>query len=287
MVSRLEKMQTEPVAEGIENDRGNESAKHVDEVVGLDVDGGAAEEEIEGQSHVEETVAVAPKEYHQDGAHAYMRRRESGRGTLAGGLGGFHKVVEEAVGTGRGCQFGMVAEIVTKVREVACLNGIEAYSLEVVLRSCYGKEQIDEIIEEKRGQHNEGGLFEESFSSEQGCQHGKGDEGIVGKVAHMEEFAPYFLRQKSRKFYGGLTAEEGSVGRGEDVVEVREQLAELVGIWIPIAQEGEGEEVTQEERELIRLTSVDEIDDAHTHKHKGAPFEQTERIAHALPENAD
>ena len=59
---------TEPVAELVEEDGRDESADDIHQVVRLDVDRGAAEEEIEGQCDVEIGMAVLPEQDHQDGA---------------------------------------------------------------------------------------------------------------------------------------------------------------------------------------------------------------------------
>ena len=90
----------EMVAEGVEHDSCDESAEHVDEIVGLDIDRGTTEEEVEGQGAEEERVAVLPKQNHQHGAGSHVRRGEGRRRAFSRSLGGFHKVAEETVRTG-------------------------------------------------------------------------------------------------------------------------------------------------------------------------------------------
>ena len=69
----------EMVAEGVEHDSCDESAEHIDEIVGLDIDRGTTEEEVEGQGAEEERVAVLPKQNHQHGAGSHVRRGEGCR----------------------------------------------------------------------------------------------------------------------------------------------------------------------------------------------------------------
>src|SRR3712207_267005 len=77
---------------------GNESGDGVDGVMGLNVNRGQAQKDVEWR-HGEEQLAIACPAYeqHADRANAHVRAGEGGRGALTGGLGVFHQVIEQAV----------------------------------------------------------------------------------------------------------------------------------------------------------------------------------------------
>ena len=92
-----------------------------------------------------------PGQEHQDGADADVAGREGCRGTLAGGLGVLHEVVEETIGIAwRGQALGMVVEIVAHVGEDALHDGVETDSLIIERRADHGQEDKDDVEEEER-----------------------------------------------------------------------------------------------------------------------------------------
>ena len=68
------------------------------------------------------------------------------------------------------------------------------------------------------------------------------------------------------------------------MVKVGKELAELVGVRIPIAQQGEWEEIAEEEGVASGLGAIDEIEQAHAADNEGSPFKQGERVLHFCPE---
>ena len=154
-MSEVRYAQPEFAANEVEDNGRYPAAEYVDEVVCLNVHRSAAEEHVERQGAPEERPARAPQEEEQHRAHAYMGRGESRRGAFARLLRAFYQRAEETVGTGRGGQFRMIAEVIAHLREVACVDNILAYGVEIILRAGNGQEEVDEIIKEKCREHDE------------------------------------------------------------------------------------------------------------------------------------
>ena len=137
-----------------------ESRDGVYEVVCLDIDGGAAEERPKRDEHGQQAGYMAAGKEEYDGADSYVAAGEGGGGSFPG-LSRMDEVVEESFGVaGGGQHLGMAAEISTQRRKVACLYRVDANGLEVVLRTCYGKEDVDDV-EEEEGEEDEGRNGEE------------------------------------------------------------------------------------------------------------------------------
>ena len=225
----------EPVGESIKYDGCDESTKDVDQVVSLDVDGGTAQEEVERQCAEEERTSTTPKQQHEHGAHTHMARWEGRCRTFARLLCGFYQIAEESIGTRRDSEFCMIAEVVAQMGKVTALNHFLSHGMEVILRSCHGQEEIDQVIEKEAGEHDVCRTRKLLFSAKKRSKHSESYERIVGKIAHMEEFAPKLLRQPLSKRDRGLTPEEGGIGCCEHVVEIGKQLTKLIRVGIPIA----------------------------------------------------
>ena len=87
--------------------------------MGLDIDRGTAEQQVEGQQQGEEALAASPGHDHQDGTHAHVGGGESGSRTFAHLLRVLHQVVEEALGIARTReQLLVVVEVVADGGEV-------------------------------------------------------------------------------------------------------------------------------------------------------------------------
>ena len=98
----------------------------------------------------------------------------------------------------------------------------------------------------------------------------------------MEQLAPEFLGQPLRKTDGRLAAEEPGIGLGKHVVEVGVQLAKLVRVGIPIAQQRQGKEVAQQERVAVGSGAVNEVYQRHARHYEGAAFEQSLRVGYLV-----
>ena len=70
------------------------------------------------------------------------------------------------------------------------------------------------------------------------------------------------------------------VGRGKQIVEVGKQLAELVGVGIPVAEQRQGEDVAQQQYVLVGTQVVEQPQQRHAAHYHAAAFEQLQRVAH-------
>ena len=126
----------------------------------MDVDGGAAEERPKRDEHGQQPGCMAAGKEEYDGADSDVAAGEGSSGAFSG-LSRVDEVVEESIGVaGGGQHLGMAAEICSQRRKVACLYRVDAYGLEVVLRTCYGEEDVDNV-EEEEGKEDEGRNGEE------------------------------------------------------------------------------------------------------------------------------
>ena len=87
----------------------------------------------------------------------------------------------------------MVAEVVAELWKVGALYHVRAHGMKVVLGAGHGQEQVDEVVEEEAGKHHKGRAAELAAVGEEGGEHCEEYERIVGKVTHVEQFAPHLL----------------------------------------------------------------------------------------------
>ena len=222
----------------IEQECREKAGNGVDEVVGLDVDGGRAKQEVEGKEPAEQPLAAPPGHNHQDGRDAHVRTGEGGRGTFAHLLRAFHQAVEEAVlVAGAGQQFLVVVEVIADGREDALRHLIGANGGEIELGACHRDEDIDEVVDEKRGDDDERNLLQQVVAVDEIPQDNDEHHGIVEEIAQVERLADPHIGQAAAEPDGGLAAEQALLGRGEDVVEVGKEAVELEGVRIPIGKQ--------------------------------------------------
>ncbi len=205
----------------------------------LDINGGAAQQRPDGEQDDDQPRRMTAGEEQQDGRDADMAAGESCRGTLAGGVGVINETMEEAVGVARQRhQIGVVAEIEAEMGEMALHNLIDAYGMEVILRSCHGQKDINTIVEEKSGDDGGGNTLEggEVAAAPVLAQHDHGQEGDHGEIApitHAERLGPSGAGHELTEQQRGLAAEKAQVELREMVVEVGEAAVELVGVGVP------------------------------------------------------
>ena len=222
----------------IEHESGQEAGNGVDEVVGLDVDGGRAKQQVEGQEPAEQPLAAPPGHNHQDGRDAHVRTGEGGRGTFAYLLRAFHQAVEEAVlVAGAGQQFLVVVEVIADGREDALRHLIGANGGEIELGACHRDEDIDEVVDEKRGDDDERNLLQQVVAVDKIPQDNDEHHGVIEEIAQVERLADPHLRQTTAEPDGGLAAKQTLLGRSKHMVEVQKQAVELEGIRIPIGKQ--------------------------------------------------
>ena len=237
--ARSEHAAVEPVGEQVDKDGREPSAKDVDQVVGLDVDGGSAEKHVEGGQKIAELLVDTPGHDHQDGGDAYMRAGKSGGRALAYFLRGFYKLVEEAVvEIGTGQQDVVVVEVVADGGKMAGHDLVHADGGEVELRACHGHKDVDEVVDEKRGDQHKGDFLEPLEPEYEVVEHHDGNHGVIGKVAQIEGLAEPDGGVQPTELYRGLAAEEPLLGRGKQVVEVGKEAVELERVGIPVGQKG-------------------------------------------------
>lgn len=133
------------------------SPDDVDDVVGLDIDGGEAHQHVEWHHAPEEPlVAQSPGEEHQDGRYADMTAWEGGCGPLACGMGTLHEVVEETVAPPwHGERLLVGGEIMAQIGKHAGSDVLDAHGLIVVLGACDGQENEKDVIDEERREDHE------------------------------------------------------------------------------------------------------------------------------------
>ena len=123
--------------------------------------------------------------------------------------------------------------------------------------------------------------------SKQRCERGEENQGVVGKIAHVESFAPKLAVCPSAEFQRGLAAEECGIGLGKDGVEVAEALTEFISVGIPISQQGEGEEVAQKACGRTGKRFVQTESQCHATHNECATDEHVNRIFQCVPHTSD
>ena len=133
------------------------STDDVDDVMGLDIDCCQAHEYVERHHAPEEPlVTQSPCKEHEDCRDTHMAAGEGCRGSLTCRMGILHHVVEEPVAPSRHRKgFLMVGEIMTYIGEHPCCDILQAHGLIIILWSCDGQEDKDDVVDEKRREDDE------------------------------------------------------------------------------------------------------------------------------------
>lgn len=96
-----------------------------------------------------------------------------------------------------------------------------------------GEEYIYKVVDEERGEDDEGGALKLAIA-ESKIEHGRHRyHEVVGAIAHVEELTGYVTRQHLREEQCRLTAEELLLPLRKEVVEIRKQAVEVVGLGVP------------------------------------------------------
>ena len=174
----------------------------VDGVVGHDVDGGEAHQDVEGQySEAERATACVKCQKHDDGGDAYMAAGEGCRGVLASIVNHFEQMVYEAAcPSWRGHSLGVGEEPVAHVGEDARCYLVGAYCFVVVLWASDWHEVEDDVVDVEGCQQDEGCHEELLVALDDVVDEQDGHEREVADVAHAHEFGEpspgYFLREE-------------------------------------------------------------------------------------------
>ena len=242
------------------------SADDIDGIVGLNVNRGEAHQYEERQDAVEELlVSGAPGKEEQDGADAHMTAGEGRGGALAGIVGGLHALVEESVGiAGQGQALAVCGKEIVHVGEHAVGNVVEPRCQIVVLRSRYRQCDEDDVVDEERGEYDEGRAVELLITVTEIEEGHQRDERIVRGIAQLHQFAENRVGEMLREEQGGLAVEELLLVAGEDMIEVGQQSVELVGVGIPPRQE---RHLGSDAAEVGETAGHHSVDGPHGHGH--------------------
>ena len=161
------------------------SPDDVDDVVGLDIDGGEAHQDVEWHHTPEEPLAAqSPGEKHQDGRYAYMAAGEGCRRPLACCMGILHDLIEESVVPAWHRQRLLVGgEIVAQIGKDTCRDALDAHCLIVVLGTSDRQEDEDDVVDEERHEDHEHRTVELLVTEEKGEQRHQSYQRIVGGIA--------------------------------------------------------------------------------------------------------
>ena len=203
--------------------------------MGLDIYGGEAQQHVEWHHAPEEPlVAQSPDEEHQDGRYPHMAAGEGCRGALTCRMGILHHVIEETVAPAWHRQrFLMVGEVMPYIGEYASGDILQSCGLVVVLWSCDGQDDKDDVIDEERREDDEHRTVELLVAEEKGEQCHEGNHREIGGVAQVHQFTEHGVGEGLREQQGRLATAEPLIVRGEVMVEAGEDPVEFVCIWIP------------------------------------------------------
>ena len=168
-----------------DDDARHPATQHVDGVMGLYVDGGKAHQDEEwNRTPEEQFIAAAPGQYHQDGGHADVTAWEGRCGTFAGIVGTHHALVEEAVciaGYGQALLVGR--EVMAEVGEYTAGDIVNTCCQIIILRSCDGQQDEDDVINEERCEDDKRGAVKLPRTAEEVEQGGSGYQRVIRGIA--------------------------------------------------------------------------------------------------------
>ena len=136
----------------IDDDARHPASQNIDGVVSLDINCGETHQYEQRQHAIEQLpVGCTPSQNHEDGGHTDMTTGESRCRTFTCFMGILNHVVEEAVAiTWHGERLSVGGKIGADIGEYAVGDVVETCSEIIILRSCYGQEDKDDVINEER-----------------------------------------------------------------------------------------------------------------------------------------
>ena len=260
----------------------NPSADDIHGIVRLDVNGGEAHQHEEGQYAIEEFLVLgAPGEEEQDCTDAYMTAGEGGRGAFAGIVGGHHALVEESVAiAGDGQALTVRGEKVVHVGEHSVGDVIHTCGQIVVLWSCDGQRDEDDVVDEERSEYDKGRATEFFITVKEIEQGHQGDQWIVRGIAQVHQLAEHRIGEVLREEQGRLAVEKLLLIACEEMVEVGEHPVELIGVGIPPGKQGH---LGNDAAEVGEPAGQHPVDSPHGNGHRHdtyAPPEHRLRVDH-------
>ena len=178
---------------GIDSNARHPTSYHVDGVMGLNINGGKTHEYEQRQQDIEQySVTTAPCQYHQDRGHTDMTAGEGRCRLFARFVGTGHALVEKAVAiTWYGECFVVGGEVIAYIGEVAVGNVIKTYSQIIVLWTCDGQEDEDDVKDEERREDNECRTVELLVTAEEVEQRDDGYHREIRCIAQVHQFAEH------------------------------------------------------------------------------------------------
>jgi len=179
-----------------DNDARHPAAQNVDDIMSLDIDGGEAHQNEQRQHAIEQLpVLTAPGQDHEDGGHADMTTGEGCRRLFARFMGTGHTLIEKALGIAwNGERLVVSSKVVADIGERAVGNVVETSSQVIILRSCDGQEDKDDIIDEERRKDDELRTVELLIAAEEIEQRHDGNHREIRDIAKVHEFAEHGMR---------------------------------------------------------------------------------------------
>ena len=136
----------------VDEERREKAYEGIDEIMRLDIDRSATQQDVKRQQDVRQPLAYAPRHNHHNGGYAHVRAGESRRRALAHLLRSLNQIEEETlVETRAGYQIVVRIEIIADGGEIARVHLIHADSGEIELRARHGQHDVDKVIDEERG----------------------------------------------------------------------------------------------------------------------------------------
>ena len=174
-------------------------------------------------------------------------------------MGQVEQMVEEPVAPSGGCHSLAVRQKpVAQIGKHASGYLLRAYGQIVELGTRDRQQDEDDVIGEKRGQHHEGGHLELMVALEEIIEVDDEHQREIADVAQTHQFGEPAVGHRLREKQRGLTAEDGLLGGGEQVVEVGQHPVQLVGVGIPPRQEHHLHHDAYEHKQSAGVPSVDE-----------------------------
>ena len=166
-----------------------------------------------------------------------MTAGECSGGAFACSLGIFHHLVENALFITRTWQAVLTEiEMVVHIGEYSLGNVAEPHGLVIESGPHHGHKHKDDIIDEERGDDDKCRTFKLLIAESKIIEHHEGYHGIIGSIAHVHQFADNGRGKCLAEQQGRLTAEEGLLPSGKQVVEVGQHAVDFVSVGIPPAQ---------------------------------------------------
>ncbi len=122
-------------------------------------------------------------------------------------MGTLHDMIEEAAVPSwyRHCLL-MGGEVIVYVGEYSMGYIIDSYRQIIILWSGYGQEDVNDVIDEKRGEDDECRAMEMFIPEDEIPQRDQSDEHIIAGISQMHQLTPPGTRKSLREQQGRLTA---------------------------------------------------------------------------------